>query len=342
LARKQKQRSHIVAFTHAYHGHSLGSLALTANEYYHDDHYGSQHNVSHVPFDGYIEGVDTAAWLERLIADPSSGLPLPAAVILETIQGEGGINVASAPWLRRIERICRDNDILLIIDDIQVGNGRTGRFFSFEESGITPDIVTLSKSIAGGLPMSLVLMRPEIDVWRPGEHTGTFRGNNLAFVTAKELLSYWANDELRIQIQSHAESIVTRLRCVCERYRDLGFATRGRGMIQGLDVRSGALAKEIIRRSFESGLIIEAAGAHDEVLKVMPALTIDRVLLDEGMEKLEAIIAQAVQVFGHQPHEATVPQICHRDSRNNDNRAANIMPTFSLSAEHPSLPTHGG
>src|SRR5699024_9106844 len=113
----------------------------------------------------------------------SSGVEIPAAFILETVQGEGGINAASFTWLKEIERICKEHDILLIIDDVQAGNGRTGTFFSFERAGIDPDIVCLSKSIGGyGLPMAITLIKPEYDIWDPAEHNGTFRGNNLAFV----------------------------------------------------------------------------------------------------------------------------------------------------------------
>ena len=294
LARKQKQRSHIIAFTHAYHGHSLGSLALTANSYYHNDFYGARSNVSHFPFDGYLGETDTADLLEKMLEDPSSGLPLPAAIILETVQGEGGIVVASDPWLRKIEATCRKHDILLIVDDIQVGNGRTGKFFSFEQSGISPDIVCLSKSLAGGLPMSLVLMKPEVDVWKPGEHTGTFRGHNLAFVAATELLNYWRDSKLSVQIESHREVITRRLASLCEQFSELAFTTRGRGMIQGLDVRCGKLARRVINRAFQKGLVIEASGAYDEVLKIMPALTITPPLLNEGLCLLEEAIHFAV------------------------------------------------
>ena len=198
LARKAKRRSHIIAFTHAYHGHSLGSLALTANDYYHNEYYGDRNNVSHLPFDGYLGKQDTSVLLEKMLTDQSSGVPIPAAIILETVQGEGGINVASNQWLRRVAELCRRHDILLIVDDIQVGNGRTGKFFSFEHAGLTPDIVCLSKSIGGGLPLSIVLIRPECDAWQPGEHTGTFRGNNLAFIAATAVLDPLATPGIRI------------------------------------------------------------------------------------------------------------------------------------------------
>ena len=181
LARMVKQRSNIIAFTNGYHGLTLGALAVTGNYDYKDESYGSRSNTAFMPYDGFLgPGVDTIDYMRRFLEDGSSGVDLPAAIILETIQGEGGINIAGVEWLQKLEALCREFDILLIVDDIQVGNGRTGTFFSFERAGIYPDMVTLSKSIGGGLPMALLLMRPDLDQWQPGEHTGTFRGNNLA------------------------------------------------------------------------------------------------------------------------------------------------------------------
>ena len=163
-----------------------------------------------MPYDGYFgPDVDTMAYLERMLDDPSSGLDKPAAVIVETVQGEGGVNVATLRWLKELAKLCQRHDMLLIVDDIQVGCGRTGTFFSFEAAGIRPDIITLSKSLSGfGLPMSLVLMKPELDVWKPGAHSGTFRGNNLAFVTATQALeTYWTNAAFSAEIQ-RKESLV--------------------------------------------------------------------------------------------------------------------------------------
>jgi len=182
LARMVKGRSNVIAFTNAFHGLTMGSMAVTGNSFYRDEAFINRANVAFMPYDGYFgDSINTATYLRKFLDDTSSGVDLPAAIILETIQAEGGVNVASADWLRQIEQVCRDYDILLIIDDIQVGNGRTGTFFSFEDAGLNPDIITLSKSVGGGLPLSMVLMKPELDQWKPGEHTGTFRGNNLAF-----------------------------------------------------------------------------------------------------------------------------------------------------------------
>lgn len=186
LARKVTGRESIVSFTNAFHGMTLGSLSVTGNSMKRAGAGIPLVHATPMPFDNYLGGaVEDFSWFERVLDDSGSGLNLPAAVIVETVQGEGGVNVARAEWLRALSELCRRRDILLIVDDVQMGCGRTGEFFSFEEAGIKPDIVTLSKSISGyGLPLALVLIRRDLDVWSPGEHNGTFRGNNPAFVTA--------------------------------------------------------------------------------------------------------------------------------------------------------------
>ena len=134
-------------------------------------------------------------WLRQALEDSGSGMDKPAAVIVETVQGEGGLRAARASWLRGLAELCREHGILLIVDDVQAGCGRTGTFFSFEEAAITPDIVCLSKSISGfGLPLSLTLFKPELDIWKPGEHNGTFRGHNPAFVTGTAALEHFWQD----------------------------------------------------------------------------------------------------------------------------------------------------
>src|SRR5690625_1568167 len=193
LARVAQGRHNIVTFTNGFHGVTMGSLAATGNRKFREATGGIPlQGAAFMPYDGYLgDHHDTLDYFEKLLSDNSSGLDIPAAVIVETVQGEGGINVASDEWLQRLEKICRANDILLIIDDIQAGCGRTGKFFSFEYAGIKPDIVTNSKSLGGyGLPMAITLFNRDLDIWEPGEHNGTFRGNNLAFIAATEALSY--------------------------------------------------------------------------------------------------------------------------------------------------------
>ena len=292
LARMVKRRSNIISFTNGYHGLTMGSMAVTGNTFYRDESYGLRANTDFMPYDGYFgPDVDTLAYLRRFLSDDSSGVDLPAAIILETVQGEGGINVASFEWLRGVADICREFDILLIVDDIQMGNGRTGNFFSFEEAGIYPDMITLSKSIGGGLPMAMLLMRPEIDQWQPGEHTGTFRGNNLAFVAATEALAYWDNDELTKAVKRNGETIRAHLEGIRDAYPDWNLEVRGRGMAWGLDFKQRDVAGEVSGFCFERGLMIETSGASNNVLKFLPPLTIEEDILKEGL----AVVTKAVE-----------------------------------------------
>ncbi|CAM5487238.1 Diaminobutyrate--2-oxoglutarate transaminase OS=Streptomyces gougerotii OX=53448 GN=ectB PE=3 SV=1 [Streptomyces diastaticus subsp. diastaticus] len=237
LARKVKGRESIVSFTNAFHGMSLGSLAVTGNAF---KRAGAGIPLVHgtpMPFDNYFDGtVQDFLWFERLLEDQGSGLNTPAAVIVETIQGEGGINVARPEWLRALADLCKRRDMLLIVDDIQMGCGRTGPFFSFEEAGITPDIVTLSKSIGGyGMPMSLCLFKPELDIWEPGEHNGTFRGNNPAFVTAAAALdAYWSDGQMEKQTLARGEQVEQALTAILDEHGSEAIASiRGRGLVLG-------------------------------------------------------------------------------------------------------------
>lgn len=297
-----KGRPNVISFTHGFHGVSGGSLAVTANMKFRDASGYPLANTTFMPYDGYFgPDVDTMAYLERMLEDPSSGMDKPAAVIVETVQGEGGVNVATLRWLKELDKLCKRHDMLLIVDDIQVGCGRTGTFFSFEAAGIRPDIITLSKSLSGfGLPMSLVLMKPELDVWKPGAHSGTFRGNNLAFVTATQALeTYWANTAFTAEIQRKERLVRDWLENLVHSYPNAGLSVRGRGLIQGLvSNATPALSNRIAANAFKRGVVIETSGAHDEVLKLLPALTIEEELLSKGLEVIEASVADALAEEG--------------------------------------------
>ena len=296
LARTIKGRSNVVAFTNAYHGLTMGSLAVTGNSFYRDEAHISRSNVSFMPFDSYISpDVDSLAFLRKMITDSSSGLDLPAAVIVETVQAEGGINVASPEWLRGLADVCREFDILLIVDDIQVGNGRTGDFFSFEEAGIVPDMVALSKAFGGGLPLSVLLMRPELDQWKPGEHTGTFRGNNLAFVAAKEAFCFWETDDLSAAVKYKGKIMGERLQAIADKFPELNASVRGRGMIWGLDIPEAGFATRISETCFEKKLVIELSGADDQVVKFLPPLVIDEESLLQGLDIVEEAIEEILE-----------------------------------------------
>ncbi|WP_068252553.1 diaminobutyrate--2-oxoglutarate transaminase [Janibacter corallicola] len=287
-ARKATGREDIVSFTNAFHGMTLGALAVTGNSFKRGGAGTPLYHATAAPYDDYIDGeTSDFAWLKRIWADSSSGHALPAAVIVETVQGEGGLNAARGQWLKELQELCREHKVLLIIDDVQAGCGRTGKFFSFEEYGLDPDIITISKSISGyGLPMALTLIKPEIDDWEPGEHNGTFRGHNPAFVTGtKALRTFWADDELEKNVAARSEQQHARLELIAGLAE--GSQVRGRGLLSGVAFRDLDAADQIAAAAFERGLMIETSGSSDEVIKVMPPLTITEEQLAEGLDALE-------------------------------------------------------
>lgn len=297
LARLVKGRSNVVAFTNGYHGLSQGSLAVTGNNEYRDESYISRTNATFMPFDGYFGDMNTLTYFRKFLEDGSSGVDLPAAVILETIQGEGGINVASKEWLQELEAICREFDILLIVDDIQVGNGRSGEFFSFEFAGINPDMVTLSKSIGGGLPMALLLFKPHLDQWKPGEHTGTFRGNNLAFVASKVSLDhYWQNDNISKAVFYKEKILKETLEKIAAKYKDTyEIEVRGRGLAYGFEIKNDkSMAGDISSFAFQEQLIVETCGSENQVVKFLPPLLIKEELLVEGLKRFENAVDKLI------------------------------------------------
>lgn len=297
LARRVTGRREVVAFTHGFHGMTLGSLALTGNDAFRRAAGVPLENVHRLPFETAPGGgiASLEAYRDQL-ADVSSGLLPPAAFVVETIQAEGGVNVASAEWLHAVQGLAREVGALFVIDEIQVGCGRTGSYFSFDGMGLDPDIVCLAKGIGGyGTPLAMNLNKPELDAqWAPGEHTGTFRGQGLSFVAGREALTYFEDDALMTEVRAKAARMEDALRGLAEAGADRGFAVRGRGMIQGLDVVDGALAKAVATRCFETGLLIGPCGSGGRVLKLIPPLTIPDDDLAEGLEILGQAVRSAV------------------------------------------------
>jgi diaminobutyrate-2-oxoglutarate transaminase len=291
LARKVTGRTNVIAFTNGFHGVTMGALAATGNKFHRMGPSIPLHGVSRLPYDGYLgQDLDTAEVLDRMLTDPSSGLDAPAAILLETVQGEGGLNAASPAWLRRIASLAERHGALLIVDDIQAGCGRTGTFFSFEGVGIVPDLVVLSKSLSGfGLPMALLMIRPQHDIWRPAEHNGTFRGNTHAFVTAQAALrKFWSDDAFAKRTAAKGAHVAERLTAMTSLIP--GSRVKGRGMMIGIDIGSGEMAEAICRQCFTDGLIIETSGAYDEVVKILAPLTTPDDVLDQGLDILESAI----------------------------------------------------
>jgi diaminobutyrate-2-oxoglutarate transaminase len=289
LARKVTGRTQVITFTNAFHGATLGALAVTGSAFHRGGAGVPLTHATPMPYDS-AAGLE---WLERLLTDPGSGLDKPAAAIVETVQGEGGINVAGFEWLRSLAALCAGHGILLIVDDIQMGCGRTGQFFSFEAAGITPDIVCVSKSISGyGLPLALTLLRPDLDIWAPGEHNGTFRGFNPALVTgAAALRAYWQDDALPRATLAREETITVALTAIAESVPGTSVAVRGRGMAHGLAFADGELAGKVSSAAFGNGLLAETAGPRGEVVKLLPPLTISDAELEEGL----SVLAEAVR-----------------------------------------------
>ena len=306
LARNIKGRENIIAFTNGFHGVSLGALAATGNSHHRGAAGVSLSGTSRMPYDGYLgDDIDTTEYLEKVLSDSSSGIDKPAAVIVETVQGEGGINAASFDWLRNLDKVCKKHDVLLIIDDIQAGCGRTGTYFSFEEAGIYPDMVTLSKSLGGyGLPFAVVLFKPELDQWKPGEHNGTFRGNNFAFVTAKAAIDhYWSDDAFSKDILRKGEYVAKRLDNIIAQYGEGNFSAKGRGMFRGINCVNGDLAGKITRNCFKNGLIIETSGADDQIVKFFCPLIISDDNLKKGLDIVEAAIKEVCAKEDSIPHD---------------------------------------
>ncbi|MFG6504980.1 MULTISPECIES: diaminobutyrate--2-oxoglutarate transaminase [Sulfitobacter] len=288
LARKVTGRKNVISFTNGFHGMTMGALALTGNAGKRGGAGGgSLADVTHMPFEGSLgENVDTLEMIDAMLSNPSSGIDAPAAFIFEPIQGEGGLNAASDAWMQGIEKIARKHGALLIIDDIQAGCGRSGSFFSFEASGIKPDMITQAKSLSGfGLPFAALLIAPEHDIWKPAEHNGTFRGNTHAFVTARVAIEkFWSDDTFEKSLAEKAVLLTTALKDVADLVD--GATLKGRGLMQGVDVGSGELAGAICARAYELGLVIETSGANDEIVKYLAPLTTPEKVMREGFDIL--------------------------------------------------------
>ncbi len=294
LARKVKKRTNVFALMGAFHGMTLGSLALTTDKASRKGAGVPLDNVTFIPAPYMFPELDTVEYMQRMLDDDHSGIEKPAALFIETVQAEGGIMVFEAQWLKRIRQFCDDNDILLVVDDVQVGCCRSGTFFSFERAGIQPDIVTMSKSIGGyGLPLAVTLIKPELDIWTPGEHNGTFRGNQMAFVAAKAGLDFMLENKIEDGVKAKGE--------VVKKYieeeilpLDSRLAVRGIGLIWGIDfdkIPVKGLADKVEMRCFDKKMIIEGAGRNNCVVKIMPPLTISEDELKYGL----AIVKEAVQ-----------------------------------------------
>lgn len=298
LARRVTGRHEVVAFGHGFHGMTLGALALTANDYFRQAGGVPLAHVTRLPFETEAGGgIKALEGYRQRLDDPSGGLTPPAAFVVEVVQAEGGVNCATPEWLHAVQQLARDVGALFVIDDIQAGVGRTGSYFSFDGMGLDPDIITLAKGIGGlGTPIAMNLNKPEHDAhWSPGEHTGTFRGQGISFVAGREALSYFTDDTLMTEVKAKGETMRQRLQSIADAHGDRGWEVRGRGMMQGLDVIDGGLAKNTQTAAFEAGLLIGPCGSGGRVLKLIPPLNISEEDLDEGLTLFAGAIETALK-----------------------------------------------
>jgi diaminobutyrate-2-oxoglutarate transaminase len=317
LVRTATGRSTVLAFHGAYHGMTQGALALMGNLEPKRPLEGTLQNVQFLPFPydyrcpfglGGTAGIQAGlSYIGTVLSDPESGVPSPAAAILEVVQGEGGVIPAPDEWIAGVRALTARAKVPLIADEVQTGFGRTGRMFAFEHAGITPDVVVLSKAIGGSLPLSVVVYHEELDQWRPGAHAGTFRGNQMAMAAGSATMRFIESEALHVAAETHGRTLRQRLRQFQTQYPEIG-DIRGRGLMVGAELvdpagpcdalghppPNPALASAIQARCLSHGLIVELGGRQGSVLRLLPPLIITEEQLFHVLDILEASIAQAV------------------------------------------------
>lgn len=296
LARKIKQRPYIWAFTGAFHGMTLGALALTTESAARKAAGVPLNYTVHIPAPYSMGGnFDSIAYMEQLLSDDHSGYEKPAAIIIETVQQEGGIHVFSKEFLKDLRALCDKYDILLICDEVQIGCSRSGTFFSFERADIVPDIVCMSKSIGGyGIPFAVTLFKKELDIFKPGEHNGTFRGCQLSMVAGLAALEMTVEQDIPAQVRRKEKIVKEYLDKEIKPLLKGKMEIRGIGLSWGIEFNDGKLARAVLDKCFEKKLIIELAGSYDSVLKIMPSLVIEDELLLKGLNIVKESIQEVI------------------------------------------------
>ena len=314
LCKTATGRSTVIAFSGGYHGMGHGALALTGNHNAKNRVQNLMPGVQFMPYPysyrcpfglgGEAGAKAASAYFERMLKDPESGVTRPAAVILEAIQGEGGVIPAPASFLQTVRRVTEELSIPLILDEIQCGMGRSGNIWAFEESGIVPDVILMSKAIGGSQPMSVVVYNKDLDKWSAGAHAGTFRGNQLAMAAGTVVLNRISDQNFLDEVRRKGNVIKDAMLKLKSSISIIG-DVRGRGLMLGIEFidpngskdimgnpePSGEIAAEIQRRCFEKGLIMEKGGRNGSVMRCLCALSVS----DDEIKEMLDIFTKVVK-----------------------------------------------
>lgn len=317
LAKKVTGRSGIISFSGGYHGMTHGALAVTGNLSPKQGVEGLMGQVQFLPYPNTYrsafglpqqQSLDAhMAYFENFLTDVESGVTKPAAVILEVIQGEGGVNPAPIEWLKHVRKVTKELDILLIIDEVQTGFCRTGRWFAYQHADIDPDMIVMSKAIGGGLPLAVLGIKKQYDKWQAGNHSGTFRGNQLAMAAGLATLKYLKDNNIAEQVATVGAWFMSQLQQLQQSEPRIG-DIRGKGLMIGVEIvnpqsekqadglhpADGEMAAKIQQACFNQGLVIEKGGRKGSVLRFLPPLNITKSELEQVLNKFQMALKDTV------------------------------------------------
>ena len=311
LCKTATGRGDVVAFSGGFHGTTHATMAVTGNVAIKAPVANLMPGVHVFPYSDCAScpleltrdtcATNCVALLERALRDPNGGIVRPAAVLVELVQGEGGVVPADLDFIRRVRALTRELDIPMVVDEVQTGCGRTGTWFAFEQYGIEPDVIVASKALSGiGQPVSIIMYDERLDVWAPGAHTGTFRGNQVAFATGARAVEIVRRDDVLGNVSARSAQIGRRLAMLRTNpwVRDV----RGRGLMWGVELAdpatgrwAGELAERVQARALRGGLIVELGGRSDCVVRLLPPLNVTAEVVDIACD----ILIEAVQHCGH-------------------------------------------
>jgi diaminobutyrate-2-oxoglutarate transaminase len=306
LAKQNTRRQNMIAFEGSYHGMTTGALACCSGKKFKENYLPLAPEVHFTPYAYCYRcvfgmeypdcGIKCADYLEHILKDPHSGVVDPAAIIVEPVQGEGGSIAPPPDFISRVRQLSKDYSILLICDEIQAGLGRTGKMWSCEHSGITPDIMTISKGIGGGLPLSAIMYNKSLDIWKPGAHIGTFRGNVLAMAAGSAALKFMKEYDLPKHSAELGKIMLKSMKELEERHY-VG-EVRGSGLMIGIEFVKNKKTKEpftemaqnVRLECYKHGVLVELGGHYNNVIRFLPPLVLTRELAEKGLNVVSDVI----------------------------------------------------